>query len=174
MKNLQTLYLLPLLALASLFTKMSGSVPPRPVLTGPHMAYLNSRVAFRCIAPDSSPPVTYQLMRNASIPIFTGTDLQGDKPASFSLKVAATSEGSYHCKATAEGSTGVSNIITLSVVIPASNTRVAAEPFPPVAYEGSRIVLKCTVTRGSHLSYIWFFNRIKSNIFNLSSFPSHW
>ncbi|XP_053275699.1 Fc receptor-like protein 5 isoform X2 [Pleuronectes platessa] len=161
MKNLQTLYLLPLLALASLFTKMSGSVSPRPVLTGPHMAYLNSRVAFRCIAPDSSPPVTYQLMRNASIPIFTGTDLQGDKPASFSLKVAATSEGSYHCKATAEGSTGVSNIITLSVVIPASNTRVAAEPFPPVAYEGSRIVLKCTVTRGSHLSYIWFFNRKK-------------
>ncbi|XP_035039746.1 Fc receptor-like protein 5 isoform X1 [Hippoglossus stenolepis] len=159
MKNLQTLYLLPLLALASLFIKISGSVSPRPVLTGPHMAYLNSRVAFRCTAPDSSPPVTYQLMRDGGIPIATGIDLQGDQSAPFFLKVAATSEGSYHCKATNEGGTGVSNIITLSVVIPASNTRVTAEPFPPVAYEGSRIILKCNVTRGSHLSYTWFFNR---------------
>ncbi|XP_069386902.1 Fc receptor-like protein 5 isoform X2 [Paralichthys olivaceus] len=177
MKNLQTLFLLPLLALASLFIKISmpgvysqtisttsylsfgGSMNPHPVLTGPHMAYLGSRVAFWCIAHNSSPPVTYQLIRNSSIPIATGTDLQGDQPASFFLKVTATSEGLYHCNATAEGSTGVSNILTLSVVIPASNTRVTSEPSPPVAYEGSRIVLKCTVTRGSHLSYTWFFNR---------------
>ena len=95
---------------------LDGSVSPCPVLTGPDMAYLNSRVAFRCIAPDSSPPVTYQLMRDGGIPIAIGTDLQGDQPALFFLKVAATSEGSYHCKATTEGSTGVSNIITLSVV----------------------------------------------------------
>ncbi|XP_034468060.1 uncharacterized protein LOC117777241 isoform X3 [Hippoglossus hippoglossus] len=127
MKNLQTLYLLPLLALASLFIKISGSVSPRPVLTGPHMAYLNSRVAFRCTAPDSSPPVTYQLMRDGGIPIATGIDLQGDQSAPFFLKVAATSEGSYHCKATTEGGTGVSNIITLSVV---SNELVMEQATP--------------------------------------------
>lgn len=80
------------------------------------MAYLSSRVAFRCIVSDSSPPITYELMGDGGVPIATGTDLQGDQPASFFLKVAATSEGSYRCKATTEGSTGVSNIIKLSVV----------------------------------------------------------
>lgn len=42
---------------------------------------------------------------------------------------------------------------------PPSNTRVFSEPFPPVAYEGSRLVLSCSAARGSHLSYTWFFNR---------------
>ncbi|XP_040892317.1 brother of CDO isoform X2 [Toxotes jaculatrix] len=159
MKNLQTLSLLPILALASLFIEISGSISLRPVLTGPDMAYLGSRVAFRCIAPNSSLPVSYELMGDNGVLIATGTDLQGDQPASFFLKVTAMSEGSYHCKATTEGGTGVSNIIKLSVVTPASNTRVTSEPFPPVAYEGSRIILSCNVTIGSHLSYTWFFNK---------------
>ncbi len=34
-----------------------------------------------------------------------------------------------------------------------------SEPFPPVAYKGSRIVLSCNVTKGTHLSYTWFFNK---------------
>lgn len=34
-----------------------------------------------------------------------------------------------------------------------------SEPFPPAAYEGSRLVLSCSAARGSHLSYAWFFNR---------------
>lgn len=80
------------------------------------MAYLGSRTAFRCIAPNSSLPVTYELMRDGGVLIATWTDLQGDQPVSFFLKVAATSEGSYYCKATAEGSTGVSNSIVLGVV----------------------------------------------------------
>ncbi|XP_051239758.1 Fc receptor-like protein 5 isoform X1 [Dicentrarchus labrax] len=136
-----------------------GSLSLRPVLTGPDMAYLGSRVVFRCIAPDSSPPITYELMGDSGDLIFTDTDIQGDQSVPFYLKVTATSEGSYHCKATAGGSTGVSNSIKLSVVTPALNTRVTSEPFPPVAYEGSHIVLSCNVTRGSHLSYTWFFNR---------------
>lgn len=86
------------------------------MLTGPDMAYLNSRVAFRCIAPDSSLPVTYELMVDGDVLNATDTVRQGDQPASFFLNVAATSEGSYHCKATAGGSTGVSNSIVLSVV----------------------------------------------------------
>ncbi|XP_018520295.1 putative pregnancy-specific beta-1-glycoprotein 7 isoform X2 [Lates calcarifer] len=158
MKTLQTRNLLPILALASLFVKISGSVSLHPVLTGPDMAYLGSRVAFRCIAPNASLPVTYELIGDGGVLMRTGTD-QGDQHASFFLKVTASSEGSYHCKATIGGSTGVSNIIKLTVVTPASNTRVTSEPFPPVVYEGSRIVLSCTITKGSHLSYTWLFNR---------------
>ncbi|XP_045904421.1 putative pregnancy-specific beta-1-glycoprotein 7 isoform X3 [Micropterus dolomieu] len=159
MKNLQTLNLLPILALASLFVKISESISLRPVLTGPDMAYLGSRVAFRCIAPDSSPPNAYELMRDGGVRVATVTVLQGDQPALFFLKIAATSEGSYHCKATAGRTTGVSNSIKLSVIIPPAITRVTSEPSPPVAYEGSHIVLSCNVTKGSHLSYTWFFNR---------------
>ncbi|XP_070710361.1 Fc receptor-like protein 5 isoform X2 [Pempheris klunzingeri] len=159
MRNLQTLHLLSFLALACLFIKISGSNSVRPVLTGPDMAYLGSRVAFHCVltAPDSSLPVTYELMRDGDV--LVASDLQGDQPASFFQKVAATSEGSYRCKATAGRSTGVSNSIKLSVVTPASNTRVISEPFPPIAYVGSDIVLSCNVSRGSHLSYAWFFNK---------------
>lgn len=42
---------------------------------------------------------------------------------------------------------------------PASNTRVTSDPFPPAAYEGSRIALSCSVAKGSHLFYTWLFNR---------------
>ncbi|XP_071359843.1 Fc receptor-like protein 5 isoform X2 [Trachinotus anak] len=159
MKNLQTLNLLPILALASLCFKTSGSVSLLPVLSGPDMAYLGSRVAFRCIAPDSSPPVTYKLIKDGGVPITTAIDFEGDQHVPLFLKVAATSEGSYHCNATTRENTGISNIIKLSVVTPPSNTRVISEPFPPVAYEGSRIVLSCNVRKGSHLSYSWFFNK---------------
>lgn len=87
------------------------------MLTGPDRAYLGSRVAFRCIAPDSSLPVTYELMGDGGVLIDIVADLEGDQPASFYLKVAATSEGSYHCQATTPGgSTGVSNTIKLTVV----------------------------------------------------------
>lgn len=159
MKNLQTLYSLPILALASFFIRISGSTSLHLVLTGPDEAYLGSRVAFRCVAPESSLPVTYELIRDSSVLITTVADLQGDQPASLYLKVAASSEGSYHCKATTRRSTGVSNSITLTVVTPASNTRVTSDPFPPVAHEGSRIELSCSVAKGSHLVYTWFFNR---------------
>ena len=80
------------------------------------MAYVGSRVAFRCFTPNSSLPVTYELMGAGGIPIAIVPDLQGDLPAPFFLKVTETSEGSYHCTATAEGSTGVSNSIKLTVV----------------------------------------------------------
>lgn len=94
---------------------LGGSVSLHPVLTGPDMAYLGSRVAFRCIAPNASLPVTYELIGDGGVLMRTGTD-QGDQHASFFLKVTASSEGSYHCKATIGGSTGVSNIIKLTVV----------------------------------------------------------
>ncbi|XP_030274378.1 uncharacterized protein LOC115580502 isoform X5 [Sparus aurata] len=158
MKNLQTLNVLPILALATLFIRISGSTSLRLLLTGPDMAYLGSRVTFWCTAIDSSPPVTYELIGDGGVLIGTDIDLEGDRGARFVLKVTATSEGSYHCTAAAGGSTGVSNSIKLTVVTPASNTRVTSEPFPPVAYEGSGFVLNCT-TKGSHLSYTWFFNR---------------
>ncbi|XP_053191916.1 Fc receptor-like protein 5 isoform X2 [Scomber japonicus] len=53
--------------------------------------------------------------------------------------------------------TGISNSIKFSVVTPPSNTRVTSVPSPAVVFEGSRIVLSCD-TKGSHLSYTWFFN----------------
>ncbi|XP_008278490.1 Fc receptor-like protein 5 isoform X2 [Stegastes partitus] len=159
MKNRWTLDLLPILATASLLIKISGIIALRPELTGPDKAYHNSKVAFRCIAPDSPPPVTYELLKDSTIVIAKDIDPIGDQSSSFFLKVSAASDGSYHCRATAGGKTDVSNSIKLSVVSPPSNTRVTSDPFPPVAYEGSRLVLSCDAETGSHLSYTWYFNR---------------
>lgn len=86
------------------------------MLTGPDMAYLGSGVAFRCIAPNSSLPVTYELVRDGAVLIATDTDFEGGQPVRFFLKVTETSEGSYHCNATTGGSSGVSNSINLTVV----------------------------------------------------------
>ncbi|XP_056137069.1 Fc receptor-like protein 5 isoform X2 [Lampris incognitus] len=149
--------ILHFLVLTSLVFKISGSHSLQPVLTGPHMAILGSKVAFQCKAPDSSKQVTYELLRDRNIHIDTKTDQRGGQTASFMLKVSL--EGSYHCKVTTEGNTGVSNSIRLQVVIPVSGTSVTSDPYPPVLYEGSRLVLSCVVTKGSHLSYTWFFNR---------------
>ncbi|XP_047434925.1 putative pregnancy-specific beta-1-glycoprotein 7 isoform X2 [Mugil cephalus] len=171
MRNRQMLNLLPILAVASLIIRICGSSSVLPVLTGPDMAYLGSRVVFQCIAPASSPAVTYEFMRSGGVLVATDIDLQGGQFASFSMKVAAASDGTYHCKATAGGQTGVSNSIKLSVVTPASNTRVTSDPFPPAAYEGSRIVLSCDVQMGSHLSYTWFFNR--KEVTSSTSVPFH-
>lgn len=86
------------------------------MLTGPDMAYLGSRVTFWCRMPHSSPPITYKLLRDASVPVGAATAYEGNQSVPFPLKVTATSEGSYHCKAEAGGRTGVSNSIQLSVV----------------------------------------------------------
>ncbi|KAM6939544.1 Fc receptor-like protein 5 [Xenentodon cancila] len=98
-------------------------------------------------------------MRDGGFLIGTYVDYQGNQTSKFSLKVTGASDGLYQCKVTAGGSTGVSNSINLSAVTPASNTRVTSVPSPAVAYEGSRIILSCVVSRGTHLSYTWFFNR---------------
>ncbi|XP_029914235.1 Fc receptor-like protein 5 isoform X2 [Myripristis murdjan] len=161
MKNPQIVHLLPVLVLASLVLETGGSVSPRPVLTGPDMAYVGSKVAFQCRAPGFPPPVTFVLMKDDNVPINTGTDHQGDQPVTLSFKVAATSEGSYHCKASTGRSSGVSNSVRLLAVTPVAGTRVTSEPFPPVVYEGSQLVLSCDVTRGSHLSYTWLFNMME-------------
>lgn len=88
----------------------------RPVLTGPDKAYLRSRVVFRCITPDSSPPVTYELIKDGGLLIDRRVDHQEDQPASFPLTVATTSDGSYYCKAKTGEATGISNSIRLIVV----------------------------------------------------------
>lgn len=150
---------------------------------GPDMAYLNTKVVFKCFAPSSSPKIFYQLIRDGSLLIGIHVGHKRDWNATFSLKVKAASAGSYQCRATSGRKTGVSNSIRLAVVseyhidwlnyaklqtqtfviliflAPASNTRVTSVPSPPVAYEGSSITLWCDVDRGSHLSYTWFFNR---------------
>ncbi|RVE75804.1 hypothetical protein OJAV_G00002100 [Oryzias javanicus] len=159
MKDCQILNLFLVLALGSLLIRMSPSRFPRPLLSGPDLAFLNSEVAFRCFAISSSAPVMYQLMRNSRSLISTRVDLKGNQTAQFTLKITGASGGSYRCVVTAGGRTRVSNAIKLTIVTPPSGTTVTSDPSPPVAFEGSRIVLSCNVSRGSHLSYTWFFNR---------------
>ncbi|XP_075895474.1 hemicentin-2 isoform X3 [Nelusetta ayraudi] len=162
MKILRTLKFLLIWALANLLTNTNGTASLQAVLTGPDMAFLRSRVTFRCVAPSAAPPVTFELVKDGEDVVDGGRVSLRNESVAFSLKVTASTEGSYHCTATASapaGGSGRSNSIQLSVVTPPQNTRVTSEPFPPVAYEGSRFSLGCSVAAGSHLSYTWFFNR---------------
>ncbi|KAM4594568.1 B-cell receptor CD22 isoform 3-T3 [Fundulus diaphanus] len=167
MRNHHTLYLLPILALASLPVTI-GSL--RPVLSGPDRAYLNTRVVFQCSAPGLSPKDTYRLVKDRRYVVGTHIVHKRDQTATFPLKVKATSGGSYQCKASGGESTGLSNRIRLTVVTPPANTRVTSERTPPVAYEGSHLVLSCDAEQGSHLNYSWYFNRkeVTSSTFGYS------
>ncbi|XP_039470023.1 Fc receptor-like protein 5 isoform X3 [Oreochromis aureus] len=183
MEKRQALYFLPVLAVASFLIKITsfshytqlkgtgGSSSLRPVLTGPDLAFSGPRVVFRCVAPNVSPPVIYELIKDGRVRIGRDRDFHGGQVALFPIKVTAASEGSYHCRATAGGTREISNSIKLRVVTPPSYTRVTSEPFPPVAYEGSRMALSCDVEMGSHLSYSWFFNR--KEITSSTSLPFH-
>ncbi|XP_029004060.1 Fc receptor-like protein 5 isoform X2 [Betta splendens] len=168
MKELPTLAFLPFLALTNVFVKTCAAPPVRPVLTGPGMAYLGSTALFSCAAPGASSPLTYDLTLDG---VVTRTSRRAERPASFALRVTERSGGSYRCLATGGGGAGASDSVRLTVVTPPSNTRVTSEPSPPVVYEGARVTLSCVVTRGSHLSYTWLFNRSEitspSSSFNL-------
>ncbi|XP_057700674.1 Fc receptor-like protein 5 isoform X2 [Corythoichthys intestinalis] len=155
MRNLYAFFFLPLLG---------GSLDLHPVLNGPDMAYLGSEVVFQCMAPDSFLPVTYELRRDGLL-IDMREHHHEKRPAFFSQKATAHSEGLYNCEAKTEGITQVSNSIRLSVVIPPRHTRITTDPFPAILYEGSRLVLNCEVASGSHLSYTWFFNRMQITSF---------
>ncbi|KAM9490084.1 Fc receptor-like protein 5 isoform 3-T3 [Salvelinus alpinus] len=159
MKNKQELCLLPVLVAACLVSIMGGSPLPSPILIGPDKAYLNSKVVFQCRSPGSPPPNTYELLKDGNHLVATSNDLQDDQSAMFFLKISVTSEGSYHCRVTAGGNMGLSGTVRLQVVIPVSGTMVTSDPDPPILYEGLRLTLTCDVTKGSHLSYTWFYNR---------------
>lgn len=85
------------------------------MVTGPNKAFLGTRVTFYCTAPATSPPVTYELVRDGGV-VDTEIAFDENQTVPFRQKVSASTEGSYHCKATAGGNTAVSNSIKLSVV----------------------------------------------------------
>lgn len=83
------------------------------------MAYINSRVTFRCAAPNSPPPVIFELIKDGDVMVDTGLASLRNQSVAFSVRVVASSEGSYHCRATAAPPPGGdvhSNSIQLSVV----------------------------------------------------------
>lgn len=86
------------------------------MLTGPDLAFSGPRVIFHCVAPNVSPPVIYELIKDGHGRIGRNRDFQGGQGASFPIKVTAASEGSYHCRATAGGTREISNSIKLRVV----------------------------------------------------------
>ncbi|KAG7491176.1 hypothetical protein MATL_G00000340 [Megalops atlanticus] len=156
------LCLVPVLVLAGLWVQFGESVQA-PVLSGPDMAYLDSRVEFRCEAPGLPQPVSYQLLRDGEGGVVATRTPEDDQPATFRLRVSNSTGGSYHCRVRVGGSAQPgplsSNTIHLRVVIPVRGASVVSDPDPPVLPEGETLALSCQVQRGSHLSYLWYFNQ---------------
>ncbi|XP_056590480.1 Fc receptor-like protein 5 isoform X3 [Triplophysa dalaica] len=124
----------------------------QPVLSGPSRAYLRSRVHFHCEVPGWTSPLTYELRKDDGYLITTEVNTM----VTFSLKVTEESKGKYYCRLTTGGQ---SNTVHLQVVIPVQGTSVTSEPDPPVIYEREPLVLRCFVSRGTHLSFMWYHNR---------------
>lgn len=86
-------------------------------MTGPGMAFLKSGVTFRCVAPDSAPPVTFELVKDGEEVVNEGTASLRNQSVAFSFQAVASTEGSYQCRANAPaGDAGRSNSIQLCVI----------------------------------------------------------
>ncbi|XP_057700676.1 uncharacterized protein LOC130921062 isoform X4 [Corythoichthys intestinalis] len=137
MRNLYAFFFLPLLG---------GSLDLHPVLNGPDMAYLGSEVVFQCMAPDSFLPVTYELRRDGLL-IDMREHHHEKRPAFFSQKATAHSEGLYNCEAKTEGITQVSNSIRLSVVTYLLKPEISLSIFKEgTSYRGN---VTCWSSRGT-------------------------
>lgn len=125
----------------------------QPVLSGPSRAYLRSRVQFHCEVPGWTSPLTYELRKDDGYLVAT----EVNTVVAFSLKVTEGSKGKYYCRLTTGGQS--SNTVHLQVVIPVQGASLTSEPDLPVIYEGERLVLRCLVSRGTHLSFLWYHNK---------------
>lgn len=49
--------------------------------------------------------------------------------------------------------------LTECLLVPVQGTSVTSDPDPPVIFEREPLVLRCSVSRGTHLSFMWYHNR---------------
>ncbi|XP_030627588.1 Fc receptor-like protein 5 isoform X2 [Chanos chanos] len=149
--------LLSVFVLVNLSTETGGSAH-RPILSGPNLAYVNTKVEFQCEMPGLSIPVSFKLFRNNEDLVATRNSTKG-RSASFQLQVKEGLEGRYYCRVTAGGQTGISNMVHLQVVIPVSGVSLLSDPNPPIIYEGTSFTLYCEAKRGTRLFYTWYHNK---------------
>nr|XP_009304609.1 Fc receptor-like protein 5 isoform X2 [Danio rerio] len=129
----------------------------KPVLSGPRLAYRGSQVQFECKVPDWLSPLTFELWKDTGGLIATEHNVN----VTFDLQVTEGSEGEYYCRVTNGGLS--SNTIPFQTVIPVLGARVSADPHPPLLYEEQKLVLRCEVRKGTHLSFSWFYNEQQVN-----------
>ncbi|XP_016105153.1 uncharacterized protein [Sinocyclocheilus grahami] len=127
-----------------------GGLLLKPVLSGPSEAYVRSEVQFDCAVPGWSSPLTYELWKDAGDIIAAENNVK----VTFTLQVTEGSEGEYYCRLTAGGQT--SNSIHFHAVIPVVGARLSSDPDPAIVYEGQKLVLRCLVRKGTHLSFTWY------------------
>ncbi|XP_059393444.1 neogenin [Carassius carassius] len=134
-----------------------GGLLLKPVLSGPSEAYVRSEVQFDCAVPGWSSPLTYELYKDAGGVIAAENNVK----ATFTLEVNEGSKGEYYCRLTAGGQT--SNSIHFQAVIPVLGVRLSSDPDPAILYEGQKLVLRCLVRKGTHLSFTWYHNKQEVN-----------
>ncbi|XP_026130504.1 uncharacterized protein LOC113110608 [Carassius auratus] len=134
-----------------------GGLLLKPVLSGPSEAYVRSEVQFDCAVPGWSSPLTYELYKDAGDVIAAENNVK----ATFTLQVNEESKGEYYCRLTTGGQT--SNSIHFQAVIPVLGVRLSSDPDPAILYEGQKLVLRCLVRKGTHLSFTWYHNKQEVN-----------
>ncbi|KTF80167.1 hypothetical protein cypCar_00031418 [Cyprinus carpio] len=135
----------------------AGGLLLKPVLSGPSEAYVRSEVQFDCAVPGWSSPLTFELRKDAGDLIAAENNVK----VTFTLQVTEGSEGEYYCRLTAGGQTSNSihfQAVIVSMSVPVIGAQLSSDPDPAIIYEGQKLVLRCLVRKGTHLSFTWYHN----------------
>ncbi|XP_031430773.1 Fc receptor-like protein 5 isoform X3 [Clupea harengus] len=138
-----------------------------PILRGPATALRKSIVDFHCMVErdrDDDRNLFYELYKvNDTQSKGMFSTLDNDQPeAKFPVWIKPTHEGYYYCKASVQNRSEVmptySSHHYLAVIEPVEGAHVRSDPSPHELFEGTTLRLSCSITKGSHVSYTWFFN----------------
>ncbi|XP_073682398.1 uncharacterized protein [Garra rufa] len=136
-----------------------------PVLFGPSAALDGSFVDFYCEIPGKplNLSVEYELYveMNPGKVIGTLSSLSGQM-ATFPLKISTQHEGRLICKASGHNDTDIESSFSegwdFRVIVPVEGVRIISHPSNKNIWEGQTLTLQCNKTKGTYVSYDWFWN----------------
>ncbi|XP_045310625.1 Fc receptor-like protein 5 isoform X1 [Leopardus geoffroyi] len=140
----------------SLNVTVPASRPVLTVRTPRAQAVEGDVVELRCEAQRGSPPILYQFYRE-DVPLESSSAPSGGG-TSFYLSLTTEHSGNYSCEADNGLGAQRSEVVPLSVIVPASHPTLTLRVPGAQAKVGDMVELHCEAQRGSPPIWYWFYH----------------
>ncbi|VFV30692.1 Hypothetical predicted protein [Lynx pardinus] len=140
----------------SLDVKVPASLPVLTVRTPRAQAVEGDVVELRCEAQRGSPPILYRFYRE-DVPLESSSAPSGGG-TSFYLSLTTEHSGNYSCEADNGLGAQRSEVVPLSVIVPASHPTLTLRAPGAQAKVGDMVELRCEAQRGSPPIWYWFYH----------------
>ncbi|XP_030157685.1 Fc receptor-like protein 5 isoform X3 [Lynx canadensis] len=140
----------------SLDVTVPASRPVLTVRTPRAQAVEGDVVELRCEAQRGSPPILYRFYRE-DVPLESSSAPSGGG-TSFYLSLTTEHSGNYSCEADNGLGAQRSEVVPLSVIVPASHPTLTLRAPGAQAKVGDMVELRCEAQRGSPPIWYWFYH----------------